>query len=660
MNIVLLMLLTYPWPLAPQNQIHGIIGTFGEYRSGPPPHFHNGVDVPDPEGTPVYAVEGGSVTWIERNGFNCGIRVGRFAYIHTIPRADLNLGDYVNYGEVVGHLNYGNHVHFKDGGGASGRATRNALLPDDGFEPFEDPYHTNVLGVWFFVDNVQTEIPANRLSGLVDIVVRAVDTTTPGSRVGTNNGIFTIGYGIMTADTSQFVVPLHVPYVFDTLPPSSALPYTYYQQWSNTSTYYYIVTNEFYGSRFLDTRTLEPGDYVLVVTTSDTRNPPDTFYFPIRIVESDVTPPSPPQLHRFFVNEDGYPSVTWSPPPDSDLAGYKVYVRLNNSRWALWTTIGPDTIYTFDDPAPNNMLFSVKLTAYDSSAPPNESEPSHVFSMRKLTDRSSSILLADGGVLDYDAQAFGTISSAAPYLQVESASYDAISDGYDAIWAFFGDSDWSHNAGIDLVSFVESGKLIISGSAAPCGMAVDSVGQALMAALGIGSAACDTAYSGALVGLSGTVFEADTFSYDGPITYFDCNGCTPLVTDLNGRPVVVLHGDDMLIGINVARLTQPDITQLITGINALIDLQDVAENESYPVGDVTVHSFSDGVELYMPVGGTARVTVFDVSGRILLSKEMNLNSGWNRLYLKTGVSGVHIVRIEAAGRVVNAKYVELR
>ncbi len=64
----------YPWPIVPFDRPHSIVGNFGEPRTtffGPPRRaslfgrglflFHNGIDVPAPAGTPVYAVASGIV-----------------------------------------------------------------------------------------------------------------------------------------------------------------------------------------------------------------------------------------------------------------------------------------------------------------------------------------------------------------------------------------------------------------------------------------------------------------------------------------------------------------------------------------------------------------------------------------------------------------------
>src|SRR2546429_9856699 len=62
----------YPWPIKPFNAQHAIRGNFDDPRAlreivdaagYNPLSFHSGVDIQAPDGTPVYAVESGEVTF---------------------------------------------------------------------------------------------------------------------------------------------------------------------------------------------------------------------------------------------------------------------------------------------------------------------------------------------------------------------------------------------------------------------------------------------------------------------------------------------------------------------------------------------------------------------------------------------------------------------
>jgi hypothetical protein len=55
-NITLLQ--AYDWPIKEDTTQHQINATLGEYKSGPPKHFHAGVDVKAPCSTKVYAIDG--------------------------------------------------------------------------------------------------------------------------------------------------------------------------------------------------------------------------------------------------------------------------------------------------------------------------------------------------------------------------------------------------------------------------------------------------------------------------------------------------------------------------------------------------------------------------------------------------------------------------
>lgn len=53
------------WPVTPFFETHPITGVFGEFRNTlSSDHFHNGVDIPKPDGSPVYPVYNGIVTSI--------------------------------------------------------------------------------------------------------------------------------------------------------------------------------------------------------------------------------------------------------------------------------------------------------------------------------------------------------------------------------------------------------------------------------------------------------------------------------------------------------------------------------------------------------------------------------------------------------------------
>ena len=55
--------MSYGWPVEPFDKQHAVRGFFCDPRNPDPAHesFHFGVDVSAPDGTPVFAVEAGTV-----------------------------------------------------------------------------------------------------------------------------------------------------------------------------------------------------------------------------------------------------------------------------------------------------------------------------------------------------------------------------------------------------------------------------------------------------------------------------------------------------------------------------------------------------------------------------------------------------------------------
>jgi hypothetical protein len=116
---------THGWPVTPFSSTHPITGVFCEFRNTmTSDHFHNGVDIPKPDGTPVYPVYDGVVTAIgttANSGGNAYVRV-RYtvsgltksdAYVHINPNPLLYVGGPVlAYQTVLGTILPGlGHVH---------------------------------------------------------------------------------------------------------------------------------------------------------------------------------------------------------------------------------------------------------------------------------------------------------------------------------------------------------------------------------------------------------------------------------------------------------------------------------------------------------------------------------------------------------------------
>jgi len=660
-------LLSYPWPLAPQNEQHAVSGTFGEYRSGPPPHFHDGTDIPGTEGTAVYAVASGEVLWLEESGYSSGVRVGRFAYVHIIPRADLSLGDYVNQGELVGYTNYANHVHFKDGGGASSYATRNALLPVDGLEPFEDNYHTGVLGIWFFRDNTPDQIPSNSLTGIVDVVARAIDTTNLGA-TGQNNGVFSIGYALLTEDTSSFVIPPHIPFIFDTLPPSSALPYTYYENWSNTSEYYYIVTNEFSGNSYLDFTTIPPGNYTLAVIASDTRNPADTFYYPITVIPPDSIPPRTPYLSSLKLDVENHLELHWHPSPDSDLAGYRILLKFNNSTWEEWGSAGAtDSVFITTEVVPEGWNFYTRVVAHDDFWPPNVSDTSEIFVLRRI-DAAPKVLLINGGALNDRKNLFIPVLDAMEGLDVKSGDLNfGISSlfNYDAGFVVFGDSSWTPELTSAVINFLGGqGRFFISGSRVLSSISSTQEGNTLLNNYFGVSYSGNRIFCDTIVGVAGTPFGGIEF------VLMDSVEEMGVLTQKNeiyasGTPALMSHNiivgaftdNTVIFSFKLTDLPDSIVQRLL---QAAKDAMQIVEVEEYPRDGVVVEKdrliFKENNLLYYSLrNGRIKIEIFDLAGRKRLEKKYSVKEGWNKFTLWGLNPGIYFITASQGNEKLKAK-----
>ncbi|RKY97389.1 MAG: hypothetical protein DRQ03_05355 [Candidatus Hydrothermota bacterium] len=648
-TLLVFFLLSYPWPLAPQNEQHSVSGTFGEYRSGPPPHFHDGTDIPGTGGTAVYAVASGEVLWLQETGYSSGVRVGRFAYVHVTPRADLSLGDYVSQGELVGYTNYANHVHFKDGGGASSYATRNALLPVDGLEPFEDNYHTGVLGIWYFRDNTSDQIPSNSLTGIVDVVVRAIDTTNLGA-TGQNNGVFSIGYALLTEDTSTLVIPPYIPFIFDTLPPSSALPYTYYEDWSNTSEYYYIVTNEFSGNSYIDFTTIPPGNYILAVIASDTRNPADTFYFPITVIPPDTISPQTPHLTSLLLDAENHLDLHWHPSPDTDLAGYSIFLKFEDSNWQKWGTAGAtDSSFVTSAQAPGGWNFYMKILAYDGFWPPNESDTSEIFVLRRM-DAAEKVLLINGGALYDRKDLFIPALDAMEGLDVRSGNESfAVSNitNYNAGFTMLGDSSWPQEFDQAVMNFMQNGgNFFVSGSCVLSSISQTPDGLSLLNDYFGVNYAGDTIYCDTVIGVSGTPFEGISFVLLDSVEVMDTVSAYPALLSTSGAIIGAFTDSSVIFSFKLAALSDSLITLLLNAARNAMQLTSVEESPERDIPLKRIYSQRRWLNYYSKYGGEVKIMLFDAAGRRRLERLYYAEKGWNRFGIEGLSPGIYFVIVD--------------
>jgi Peptidase family M23 len=163
--------MAYGWPVKPFDEQHAVRGFFCDPRIGAKGSkaFHFGIDISAPDGTPVYAVAGGTVH--SEGAQNVGVitAAGRsHGYWHIVKR--VRHGQRVRKGQLLGHVarTWG-HVHFAE------RIDRHYWNPlrEGALTPFRD-FGAPVIDV------IRTErggrpLPPGALTGLVNLIVVAHD-----------------------------------------------------------------------------------------------------------------------------------------------------------------------------------------------------------------------------------------------------------------------------------------------------------------------------------------------------------------------------------------------------------------------------------------------------------------------------------------------------
>ncbi len=421
----------YGWPVEPFFGTHPITGTFCEFRNTlSSNHFHNGVDIPMPDGTPVYAVLNGIITTIgtvAANGDNAYVRVRddavynavqkTDAFVHIAPNPLLRVGDrVVAHQTILGNILTGlGHVHYIEGPSGS---EINAIRPVGGLTPYIDVYPPVIASVRFFVDETEVEFQNNKVSSLVDIRVHVRETNAAGPwdvRSSTsNNGTYGIGYKIVSADLSTVVYE----------PPSGGMRYQFYRKPSNAyvdrvfaagsdlSTHIYTITNG-YGADYINstqvvhlnswnTATLPPGSYAVMIFTQDGVGLADTLYVPVEVRQVDRVPPASPVIQQVLNDSTRRFTVRWAANQDPDLLGYRLYFSGDGVGWILKETeqtLGPAaTSISYSLSSAGTIFF--RLVAVDSAAPANYSAPSSVYGIRLNTSGARTLIVDGSGRVD--------------------------------------------------------------------------------------------------------------------------------------------------------------------------------------------------------------------------------------------------------------------
>lgn len=498
----------YKWPLSPMTTQRTVGGTFAEYRStSTAGHYHNGTDVSGSAGTPVLAVLPGIVAVAYDDGgtgYDSYVRVTstingqskNLTYYHTRPI--VSVGQQVVEGQQISTIAI-DHVHLIDYrlGGSLSTSHLNSLRPDGGLTIYEDYWKPNIRSVRFFLDNSTTQLSPSSLGSKVDIIVRIEEVSSIGGTAGSNNGTYKLGYKILSADTQAVIYnppDNGLRYTYYNKPGDTYVNINYYQPESSTSSHVYIATNgsgsssvastQVVSNNFWNVDNFPYGNYVVMVYAEDTRGNADTVYLPVTTTDIDLIPPAQPILKAVRKDSTNYFRISWTPPNDADLKGYRLYYSIDGMNYLLRDnetvlTSGLNSFrYNYNS---SNPLF-LRMYAVDSAAITNVSKQSDVYSIRMLND-NKKILIVDG----FDRYG-GSGSWANPYhdfvvshvksfnLSFESCSNEQIIDGtlnlssYDLVIWILGDESttdetFSATERTKVSAYLENGgKLFVSGS----------------------------------------------------------------------------------------------------------------------------------------------------------------------------------------------------
>jgi hypothetical protein len=498
----------YKWPFSPMTTQKTIGGTFAEYRStSAAGHYHNGTDISGSGGTPVLAVLPGTVSIAYDDGatgYDSYVRITsqigglskNITYYHTRPI--VAVGQQVVEGQQISTVAI-DHVHLIDYqlGGSLLNSHINSLRPDGGLTIYNDIWKPNIRYVKFFLDNSNIQLLTSALSSKVDIMVHVEEVSTEGNSAGSNNGIYKIGYKILSADAQQVIYS----------PPDDGLRYTYYnkpndayvnvnyfQPESNTSKHVYIVTNgsgysnvaatQIVSNNFWNVDDFPYGNYVIMVFAEDTRGNADTVYVPVTTTDIDLIPPEAPIFKYIVKDSINQFEMAWKPPADTDLKGYRLYYSIDGINYSLY---GNESVLTasldsyrdfFNQKTP---LF-LKLFSVDSATISNVSISSDVYGLRILDD-NKKILIVDGfdryggsGSWPYQYHDFVVYHAEAFNLSFETCANEEIINGnidlndYNLVIWILGDESvadetFSADERIRVAEYLErGGKLFVSGS----------------------------------------------------------------------------------------------------------------------------------------------------------------------------------------------------
>src|SRR5438067_6402066 len=159
----------YSWPLRPFDRPHPVRAYFNDPRiSGASRAFHFGIDISAPNGTPVYAVEAGTVHLEDARAVSVAAAGVDFGYWHVVPV--VGQLERVRRHQLLGHVESPwLHLHFAE---RRGGHYRNPLR-HGALRPWHDTTKPHVTSVAFLRDG--HELEPSTLTGAVDVIANAHD-----------------------------------------------------------------------------------------------------------------------------------------------------------------------------------------------------------------------------------------------------------------------------------------------------------------------------------------------------------------------------------------------------------------------------------------------------------------------------------------------------